>query len=189
MRVRDPADQAAWAEFDARYREWLIRYFRRRGVQLVDAEDLAQSVLSALVRSLPNFAYDPERGRFRGYLFRCAQNALRAWSACPHRAARPLDFSGVRTLATNGEDDPAAAQIWEEEWIAHHYRLALETLRQSASERDLAILDRSLGGADVAALALELQMDEQAVYKARQRIRDRMEVLIAQQVADEDRSE
>ncbi len=188
MRVRDPADQAAWAEFDARYREWLIRFFRRRGVKIVDAEDLAQSVLAALVRNLPNFAYDPERGRFRGYLFRCAQNAISAWSACSDRVARPLDLSRVPARVTNGEDDPAAAQVWEEEWVAHHYRRAIETLRQSASERDLAILDRSLGGAEVAALARELQMDEQAVYKARQRIRDRMEMLIAQQVAEEDRT-
>lgn len=188
MRVRDPSDQAAWAEFDQRYREWLIRYFRRRGVPFPDAEDLVQRVFAALVRSLPQFIYDPQQGRFRNYLFRCAQNALRAWGGCPDRNHRALDASNAPSSGADADDDPAAARVWEEEWVAHHLRLALSVLRAGAPARDVQILERSMAGAAVAELARDLGMAADAVYKARQRIRHRLEQLVAAQIAEEDRT-
>jgi RNA polymerase sigma-70 factor (ECF subfamily) len=189
MRVRDPADRAAWSDFDRRYREWLIRFFRRRNVPFPDAEDLVQRVFSSLVVSLPQFTYDPNRGRFRDYLFRCARNALSEWARCPGRNGKALFNHGGLDSAVSSELDPAEAAAWEEEWIGHHYRLALESLRVMAAERDIAILERSMGGASVADLAREFAMEEAAVYKVRQRIRERMEALIAAQVADEDRTD
>jgi hypothetical protein len=38
-RVRDHEDTAAWSEFDVRYRDRIIRYALRRGLQAHDAED------------------------------------------------------------------------------------------------------------------------------------------------------
>lgn len=189
MRVRDPADHVAWAEFDRRYRYWLIRFFRRRGVRHIDAEDLTQRVFSGLLKGLPQFVYDRKRGSFRGYLFRCAQHVLSAWATCPDHRHRPLDRRVDLGDSGNGDSDPAAAKIWEEEWVAHHFRLAFATLRADASPRDLLILERSLAGIDIHALAGEFAMEEQAVYKARQRIRRRLEQLIAAQVAEEDQME
>ncbi len=38
-RVRDPANDAAWAEFDRSYGELILRYCHRCGLQHSDAED------------------------------------------------------------------------------------------------------------------------------------------------------
>lgn len=189
MRVRDPADRTAWDDFDRRYREWLIRFFRRRQVSFTDAEDLVQRVFANLLVSLPQFTYDPKRGRFRDYLFRCARNALGEWINCPERNGKALFNYGSLGPAAGSDLDPAEAQAWEEEWISHHYRMALERLRTMAGERDIAILERSMAGAPVAELAREFEMAEAAVYKVRQRIRERMEALIAGQIAEEDRTD
>lgn len=189
MRVRDPADRAAWDDFDRRYREWLIRFFRRRQVPFPDAEDLVQRVFANLVISLPQFTYDPNRGRFRDYLFRCARNALFEWANCPGRNGKALTNYGPLDSAAGGEPDPAEAHEWEREWMSHHYRQALETLRSMAAERDIAILERSMSGASVSDIAREFGMDEAAVYKVRHRIRDRMEALIAGQIEEEDRTD
>lgn len=185
-RIRDPADRAAWEEFDRRYREMLARFFRRRHVPFLDSEDLVQSVFAQLVRSLPQFTYDPGRGKFRDYLFRCARNALAAWRDCPRRDGQPLVLVGDAP-ARSHDVDPAEAAIWEEEWVAHHYRMAMSALREVARPRDVLILERSMAGEAVAGLARDLGMEEPAVYKVRQRIRARMEALIAAQIADEDR--
>ena len=189
MRVRDPADHAAWIEFDRRYREWLIRFFQRRNVPFADAEDLVQRVFASLAISLPQFAYDPDRGRFRDYLFRCARNALSDWANCPERRARAVFSWGSLPAVSSDTPDPAASQVWEEEWVNHHYRLALATLRENASPRDVAILERSMAGATPAQLASEFGLSEETVYKARQRIRRSMEALIAAQIAEEDRTD
>ncbi|GMU80913.1 MAG: hypothetical protein AMXMBFR47_07840 [Planctomycetota bacterium] len=189
MRVRDSSDRAAWDDFDRRYREWLIRFFRRRQVPYPDAEDLVQRVFANLVITLPQFTYDPNRGRFRDYLFRCAKNALTEWATRPGRNGKALTNYGPLNSAVGGEPDPAEALEWEREWMSHHYRMALEALRTMATDRDIAILERSMNGVPVSEMAREFEMDEAAVYKVRHRIRERLEVLIAGQIEEEDRTD
>ena len=189
-RLRDPHDQAAWREFDHRYREFLVRFCRRQGVPLADAEDVVQRIFTSLTKALADFSYDPARGRFRDYLYRCARNGISAWRARPTRGEQPLDTSAAGHVAPigagDGGGDAQGERIWEEEWVSHHYRLAMETIRLSFEPRSVAVFDRSIAGASVAELAAAFGISEQAVHKIRQRIRDRMEVLIARQIREED---
>jgi RNA polymerase sigma factor (sigma-70 family) len=188
-RVRNTQDHEAWQEFDSHYRDLLIRFCRRRGIPHVDAEDVVQGVFVSLSRSLQQFIYDKERGRFRDYLYRCVRNAISEWSARPNRQLETLVPECGAHRAPNGgatSNEGRFALIWEEEWVAHHYRQAMRTIRESFDEKSANIFDRSVAGEKVAELAKEHGLSEQAVYKIRQRIRDRMEELIAQQIRDED---
>lgn len=186
-RVRDPRDHAAWAEFDARYREMMVRFCLRRGVPHTDAEDVVQRVLASLARTLPTFTLDPARGRFRDYLFRSVRNGISEWAQRPNRQWSPLDTAVADGSSPAGADaDSAESRQWEEEWVAHHYRLALQTVRATFDPVSVSVFDRSIEGAKVADLAAEFGLSDQAVYKIRQRIRDRMQELIAQQVKEED---
>ncbi len=181
--LRDPANAAAWREFERRYRELLVRFCRRRGLQQADAEDVVQVVFVSLSRRLPSFIYDRRRGRFRDYLLRCTRNAIVRWSTRPKTADFALDPDGDAPL-----EDPSGveAQIWEQEWVAHHYRLAMENVRTTFDPRSAEIFDRSVAGATVASLAAEFNLSEQAVHKVRQRIRNRLEELIAAQLLEEE---
>lgn len=188
-RVRDPSDHSAWREFDARYRDLLIRYCRGRGVPYSDAEDIVQAVFVDLSRSLPQFTYQPDRGRFRDYLYRCVANTIFDWARRPNRVVLPeflVDGTSESPIGdASGRDDSLAA-LWEREWEDHHFRLAMSTIRQSFDEKSAAIFERSVAGAKVADLANDFGMSEPAVHKVRQRIRDRMTELIAEQVREED---
>jgi hypothetical protein len=64
-RIRDRCDHSAWRELDARYRDLLMKFCRRRGVPNAGAEHLVQAVFADLSRSLPQFTYQRDRGRFR----------------------------------------------------------------------------------------------------------------------------
>jgi len=184
-RVRNPADALAWREFEHRYQELLIRFCRSRGMQPADAEDVVQVVMASLSRSLPGFAYDPAKGRFRDYLFRCTRNAISQWASRPNRAPAGLDTQVLSGQASR-EDNPADAVAFEQEWIAHHYRLAMITVRNTFEPRSVELFDRSVAGATVAELSSAFGMSEQAVHKVRQRIKARMEELIAEQIRQED---
>jgi RNA polymerase sigma-70 factor (ECF subfamily) len=48
MRVRDHGDRQAWTDFVTLYRPVSYRFARRRGLQEADAQDLTQSVLTAV---------------------------------------------------------------------------------------------------------------------------------------------
>jgi len=76
IRVRDPADQAAWHEFVEIYRPLILRLARQKGMQEADAEDVAQQVLAAVAQAVEQWEHDPKRAKFRTWLNRVAQNAI-----------------------------------------------------------------------------------------------------------------
>lgn len=184
-RLRDPADAAAWREFDQRYRDLLLRFCVRRGVAWADAEDVVQRVFVDLSKSLPQFTYDRNRGRFRDYLFRCTRNSISQWAARTNGQPALLDTDSAGRVPA-AEPDAAESDAWEQEWIAHHYRQAMRTVEQTFDPRSVEVFNRSIAGATVAELAREFGMSEPAVHQLRRRIRDRMQELVAEQIRQED---
>lgn len=184
LRLRDSADSAAWREFELQYRELMMRFARRRGLQHADAEDVVQRAFAGLARNLPKFTYDPDRGRFRNYLFRSVRNALSDWARARDGHFDPLRSTLLGVLSVDPGSDELAA--WEQEWVSHHYRIALDDVRESFEPKSVDIFNRSIAGATVAQLANEFNMNEDAVRKVRQRVRCRMEELIAEQIREED---
>lgn len=71
-----PGADEAWGTFMDRYGPLIDARCRAAGLQPADAEDIRAGVCARLVESLPGFRLDPAR-RFRGYLQRVADNAIR----------------------------------------------------------------------------------------------------------------
>lgn len=184
MRVRDASDAAAWAEFETRYRELIIRYARARGLQPADADDVCQAVMAKLCRALRGFDYDPRRGRFRTYLHRAVRNEIAELFARPNRRLNPVDVDDAATRSV-APDDGGDAQ-WEREWQSHHLRLAMQTIRATFDEASVSVFERLLAGDSTESVAESFRTTSQAVHKIKQRIRDRMHELIARQIAEED---
>lgn len=185
-RLRNPADDAAWREFDARYRDLISWFLRRRGLQVADAEDVTQHVIAKLVSGLRTFEYDRARAGFRTYLYRCVRNALSDFSSRQAGAGRAVSMNG-QTRDAGGIEAPDDWQAeFEREWVDHHYRQAARRFRAETDQRGAAILDATIAGQPPKVIAESLGMTEPAVYKAQQRLRDRLRELIAEQVADEE---
>lgn len=71
-----PAPESAWASFVELYAPLVDDRCRRARLQPADCEDIRQRVFARLVIALRGFQYDPAR-RFRGYLSRVVDNAIR----------------------------------------------------------------------------------------------------------------
>lgn len=184
VRVRDPADEGAWQEFERRYAELIRRYCRRRGLSPVDTDDVSQIVWMNLAQGLRKFEYDPSKGRFRAYLGRVVQNAIaRHFSRYRQAAGRLAVFDEV--LQFSGDDGDADEQ-WEREWVDHHYRLAMKTIKETFACNTVTVFRRLAAGESTAQVAADLEMTEAAVNQAKHRIRERMRSLIARQVLEED---
>jgi RNA polymerase sigma-70 factor (ECF subfamily) len=190
-RLQDPKDERAWKRFESRYRGLVLRFSVRQGLQPTDAEDVSQAVFAALLRTMPTFRLDPEKGRFRNYLFRVVRNEIsrvRAKDARPTGAAAALPLhDGVVSGGDAGREsgvDPSE-KAFEEEWINHHFRIAMAEIRRTFAPESVAMFERLMRGEPVESIAMDCKTTPQAVHKVKQRIRDRMKALVARQIADE----
>lgn len=182
-RLRDLDDHDAWIQFDRLYGELILRYCRRRGLALTDAEDVRQIVLVSLARALPGFTYDRARGRFRGYLGRTVRNAIFRYNTRPNRTLEQLvPWEEALDPPAPGEHDEA----WEREWALHHLRAAMAALRDRHDPASLEIFDALLKGETPAEIAEARGITAAAVYKVKQRLRDRLREQIDRQIAEEE---
>lgn len=183
-RVRDPGDQRSWRDFERTYRELILRYCAARGLQPADREDVLQRCLLKLMRSLPKFSYDPERGRFRNYLLRVVRSAIADHTV---RSAPAAGISLMDDIDLAGDAQEAlSGAAWHQEWMGHHFRLALSSIRSSFDPRSISIFNRLLDGAAVDLVAREFATTPAAVHKVKQRVRDRLAELIRLQIQSED---
>jgi RNA polymerase sigma-70 factor (ECF subfamily) len=183
LRVRDTEDEGAWREFDDRYRELILRYGRARGLQEADAEDVRQTVMVGLSRSLRRFEYRRGQGRFRDYLRRVTTNAVN--TAVSHPSASPKLLS-MEELEQGDHSDEDRDATWDREWMHHHFRVALRRARKAFEPRSIAVFEDLLAGRSVKHVADEHGISPDAVYKVKFRLRDHLEQLIAEQLQDED---
>ena len=79
-----PADLEAWDEFVRRYHPMIRAWCLKWGLQISDADDVAQDILVRLLTAMRTFQYDPARS-FHAWLKTVTQHALSHFSAGRHR--------------------------------------------------------------------------------------------------------
>jgi RNA polymerase sigma-70 factor (ECF subfamily) len=173
-RARDPRDEASWATFCARYRPIVVACARGAGMGAWEAEDVAQMVLLDLLRSLRSFRYDPQRGRFRDYLWVLVRHRVRR-----HHARSREELLEQRALeAVSDGRTPALERLWRTEWVRHHLDLAFASLRRDFEPRSLEVFEHLLAGNDEPATAERFGLSVAAVEKVKQRVRARMREIL-----------
>lgn len=176
-------DSAAWSEFVDRYGSLIRRFCVLRGLQTSDADDVLQDVLVDLNRAMPNFRYDPTKGKFRSYLKTVVVHAIARKFRQPTPQASLGDMASAILPAS---DDAAAEEQWEYEWRQYHLSHAMHVIRGEFAEKEILAFERyALAGDDAKRVATDLGMSSDHVYQAKSRITRRLAILIEQAVAEE----
>lgn len=176
--LRDRADEAAWTHIDSRYRPILIGLGRRFGLSDADAADMAQETLLAFMEQYTEGRYDRDRGRLRSWLLSIARTRI----AMVHRKRSVRkEQAGVTSVAEGLEDDVTLAQAFEEERRRHLLHEAMEELRRSSRTADNTMQAFELvamRGMPASAVAEQLGMSVDDVYRAKSRVAQRLREIV-----------
>ena len=176
IRVRDPADHAAWQEFVEIYRPVILRLAWQKGMQAADAEDVAQDVLTAVAKAVEQREHDPKRAKFRTWLNRVASNAI----LDALTRGKPDRGSGDSALQAFLDQREAHAgpdsDLLRLEYRRKVFRWAAQHV-QKEFRKDTwdAFWRTAIEGRTVEVVAKELAKDSGAIYAARSRIMRRIQ--------------
>jgi RNA polymerase sigma-70 factor (ECF subfamily) len=176
LRLPDKRDAEAWTQFVSIYEPLVYRLARAKGFQDADAREIVQEVLVAVAKAVERFEPDPERGRFRDWLFRIARNLMIKFLT--RRKYRPIG-SGDAAIAELLEQkvDPACDQsaLFDLEYRREVFRWAAEQVHEQVKETTWrAFWMTCVEGRATGDVASELGMSIGAVHIARSRVRSRL---------------
>ena len=130
VRLRDPQDERAWAEFVEIYAPLVHRLARARGLQEADAADLVQEVFRAVASAIDRWDPDSRLGSFRGWLFRIARNLMVNALVARRRHPRGSGDTEVgRLLEEQPAPDPGTSALFEAEYRRRLFQWAVEQVR------------------------------------------------------------
>lgn len=167
-RLQTRGDAGGWPRFVELYTPLLLAWARAAGVPDADAPDLIQDVFALLWRKLPEFHYDPARGRFRGWL---RTVTLNRWRELVRRRT-------VLTANGDGLSDapaPEAEAFWDREYRARLVGRATTILKADFQPTTWQAFWRVVvDGQPAATAAGELGLTVGAVHAARFRVLTRL---------------
>jgi RNA polymerase sigma-70 factor (ECF subfamily) len=169
-RLRQPAEQDAWARFVQLYTPLLFYWARRLGLGEPDAADLVQDVFTTLVQKLPEFRYDPHRG-FRNWLRTVTLNKWRDRARRRVPVAVGGDPAALAELAAPEDSDA----FGEAEYRQQLVNRALQQMQAEFAPRTWkACWEHVVTGRPAAEVAAELGISVGAVYVAKSRVMCRL---------------
>ena len=185
IRVRDPRDADAWAQFVGLYGPLIYQFARRRRLQDADAADLTQTVLQAVAAGVRRLDYAPSQGSFRGWLFQIVRRQL--WKLLARQQRGPQARGGadrpqeLESLPAREEED-----LWEREHERRLFLWAAEQVRGRFEEATWQAFWRTaVEGQSPREVGQALGMSLGSVYTARSRVLGRLRKAIQEVQEDE----
>ena len=164
--------ELGWQEFAQKYSRVIAGFARNAGLPAQEADDVLQDVLLGFFRVSEAFEYDPDRGRFRGYLKRVTLNAIRA----RHRRKRPS--VGIEDHAEPSMPEDTDDQ-WDRQWTEQLLTRAMTEVRGEVEEKTWRAFELyGIRGTPASAAAQETGMSEAAIRHAKMRITKRLRELV-----------
>jgi RNA polymerase sigma factor (sigma-70 family) len=172
VKLRDPADNAAWHEFVTLYEPLVYRLARHKGLQDADANDLCQEVFRAVSQAIADWDPDPVRGRFRGWLSRIARNLLINFlTRRPHQLCGSGATSVQGLLEAQPAPDPSATAFFEAEYRKRLFQWAADEVKNEFTPATWTAFWRTaIEGRPPKDVATDLGISAGAVYIARSRV-------------------
>lgn len=185
-RLQQPGDQAAWGEFLELYEPFLRAFFRNRGLQNADADDLTQQVLMSLARHVGDWKPDGREASFRRWLVTITRHAVIKFLLRSDRAPQAIggtDFLDWinQSIPTSSDDEQRAANDYRQEVFQWALRQIQEEFQPSTWK---AFWQTSIENEPIEHFARSSGMSPGAIYMARSRVMARLRTKVGEFAED-----
>ena len=172
MQVRNRYDENSWADFDQYYRSYIHMIIKRMGASHHDSEDLTQQVLLNAWKELPEFDYDANKGRFRGWLCRVTGNATKNFfkknNAYYKRHEKATQDSSLHYAKSFTQAE--IEQIAKEEWEIYISNLAWKNIEPDLADNIKETFLLLSQGIEATEIAKKLEIERNTVYVYKKRV-------------------
>ena len=184
QRVRNPHDADAWREFLRIYQPTVYRYARRKGLQPVDAEDLAQRVFTAASQKVKVWNCKNQQGSFRAWILLVTRNAV---INATTRRVGDRSFADLECGLDAAEEDQRDVEL-DREYRRALFRRAAELVRNEFSSQTWQAFWRTaVDGEDLKVVSQALGISIGTLYAARSRVMRRLQETVQQIEKEEER--
>ena len=185
-RLKNWNDDESWRMFFDTYWRLIYNTAARAGLNDAEAQDVVQETIISVLKSIPNFEYDPSRGTFRGWLLRLTQRRIADQRR--RRLKGPGDFrhdnfdrrADDETDVLERIPEPMGGTmeaIWDAEWELNLLAAALERTKLKVDLKQYQIFDLyAVKGWKVSEVARVMGVNPNQVYLIKHRIQKVLKV-------------
>jgi len=175
-RLRLQPDAESWQRLVDLYTPLIRGWLRQHSVPAADADDLTQEVMAVLVRELPSFNHNQQRGAFRNWLRTITVNRLRVlWRSRQSRPIATGDSDFLKMLDELEDPNSGLSHVWDRQHDQHVARRLMELVEPHFEPTTWRAFRRVvLEGARAATVAAELGISVNAVLLAKSRVLSRL---------------
>jgi RNA polymerase sigma factor (sigma-70 family) len=173
-RLKTVENQESWQEFFETYWNLIYSAAVRSGLGDAEAQDVVQETVICVVRSMPDFQYDPQKGSFKAWL-----RKLTRWRVLDHvrkRNSTPAPFANLGgdqpfILEIPDESDQSFDANWDDEWRKAIVEVAVRKTKSRVDEKQFQIFELcAVQGWPVEKVANTLKISAARVYVSKHRV-------------------
>lgn len=176
-RLKDSDDQEGWKAFFDTYWRLIYSAARKAGLTDAEAQDVVQETVISVLKSIPKFEYDPEKGSFKSWLLR-----LTSWRISDQlrkrqrgvEARKRSPRESDRTATVERVVDPASLKLeatWDREWEQNLMEAAIERVKKKVDPKHFQVFDLyAVKEWPVSKVAKTLKVNQGSVYLIKHRV-------------------
>lgn len=178
MNLKDTRDTAAWSVLSSRYRPMIVAFARKLGLSSDAAQDAAQETLLAFLQAFRADRFDHNKGRLRSFLFGIAHRKVIDYRRRQGREILVADKTGATAFMAAVPSAEEMERVWEDEWTNAVLQACLQEIAAQVKPKTLeAFRLYVLEEWPVEKVATHLDMKENAIYAAKNRVMSRIREL------------
>ena len=169
QRIKNKSDEQSWQEFVDIYRPYIAAVVRNMNINEAEIDDHVQTVLVICWNKLPEFDYNPGKGKFRFWLSRIVN-----YTVVNHirKTGRRMELQ--ENIEIPLSVSPDVEQMAEHEWKIFISKLAWENIKQNLSENVIYSFEQLMKGRKPAEIAAEIGVEENTVHVQKNRIEKKL---------------